>query len=177
MTWSMDAEQRGYPPNDADERTTLLAFLDWHRNTFRIKVAGLDAHQLATPHPPSDMTLGGMVKHLAYVENWWVRHIVAGHDDEPWSSVDWAADGDWDWHSAVDDTPEQLRELYDAEVDRADAVIASIDSLDTESAHTSGRTGGHFNLRWVLVHLVEEYARHNGHADLIRESIDGAVGQ
>jgi len=173
----MDIEQRGYPPNNADERTTLLAFLDWHRNTFRIKIAGLDAQQLDTPHAPSDMTLGGMTKHLAYVENWWVRRIMGGHDDEPWASVDWEADADWDWHSAVHDTPAQLRDLFDAEVDKADAVIASMTSLDTESKHTSGRTGGHFNLRWVLVHLVEEYARHNGHADLIRESIDGAVGQ
>lgn len=173
----MDPEQRGYPPNNADERTTLLAFLDWHRNTLRIKTAGLDAAQLDTPHPPSDMTLGGMLKHLAYVENWWVRTIMADHDDEPWASVDWAADNDWDWHSAKHDTPAQLRDLFDAEVDKADAVIASITSLDTPSARTSGRTGEHFNLRWVLVHLVEEYARHNGHADLIREAVDGSVGQ
>jgi hypothetical protein len=172
----MDSEQRGFPPNNADERTTLLAFLDWHRNTLRIKTAGLDATQLDTPHPPSDMTLGGMLKHLAYVENWWVRSVMAGHDDEPWASVDWDADGDWDWHSAKDDNPAQLRDLFDAEVDKADAVIASITSLDALSARKSGRTGEHFNLRWVLVHLVEEYARHNGHADLIREAIDGTVG-
>jgi hypothetical protein len=172
----MDTEQRGFPPNNADERTTLLAFLDWHRNTLRIKTAGLDATQLDTPHPPSDLTLGGLLKHLAYVENWWVRSVMAGHDDEPWASVDWEADGDWDWHSAKDDTPAQLRDLFDAEVDKADAVIASITSLDAPSARKSGRTGEHFNLRWVLVHLVEEYARHNGHADLIREAIDGTVG-
>lgn len=173
----MDPEQRGYPPNDADERTTLLAFLDWHRDTLRIKTGGLDAAQLDTTHPPSDLTLGGMLKHLAYVENWWVRRTMGGYDDQPWASVDWKADGDWDWHSAADDTPEQLRDLYEAEVARADAVIASLDDLGTLSVHTSGRTGGHFNLRWVLVHLVEEYARHNGHADLIRQSIDGSAGQ
>lgn len=172
----MDNEQRGFPPSNADERTTLLAFLDWHRNTLRIKTAGLDAGQLDTPHPPSDLTLGGMLKHLAYVENWWVRRIMGGHEDEPWASVDWEADGDWDWHSAVHDTPAQLRDLFDAEVDKADAVIASMTSLDTPSAHRSGRTGEHFNLRWVLVHLVEEHARHNGHADLIREALDGSVG-
>ena len=173
----METEQRGYPPHNADERTTLLAFLDWHRNTLRIKTAGLDARQLDTPHPPSDLTLGGMLKHLAYVENWWVRRIMGGHEDEPWASVDWEADGDWDWHSATHDTPAQLRDLFDAEVDKADAVIASMSSLDTPSAHQSARTGEHFNLRWVLVHLIEEHARHNGHADLIREALDGSVGQ
>jgi uncharacterized damage-inducible protein DinB len=172
----MDTEQRGFPPNNADERTTLLAFLDWHRNTLRIKTAGLDAAQLDTPHPPSDLTLGGMLKHLAYVENWWFRSVMAGHADEPWASVDWDADEDWDWHSAAHDRPGQLRDLYDAEVDKADAVIASSPSLDALSARPSGRTGEHFNLRWVLVHMVEEYARHNGHADLIREAVDGSVG-
>jgi hypothetical protein len=101
----MDTEQRGFPPNNADERTTLLAFLDWHRNTLRIKTAGLDAAQLDTPHPPSDLTLGGMLKHLAYVENWWFRSVMAGHADEPWASVDWDADEDWDWHSAAHDRP------------------------------------------------------------------------
>jgi hypothetical protein len=172
----MDTEQRGFPPNNADERTTLLAFLDWHRDTLRIKTAGLDAAQLDTAHAPSDLTLGGMLKHLAYVENWWLRSVMAGHSDEPWASVDWDADEDWDWHSAAHDTPGQLRDLYDAEVDKADAVIASFASLDALSSRPSGRTGEHFNLRWVLVHLVEEYARHNGHADLIREAIDGSVG-
>ena len=172
----MDPALRGFPPTDADERTTLLAYLDWHRNTLRIKTAGLDAAQLDTPHPPSDLTLGGMLKHLAFVENWWVRSVMAGHNDEPWASVDWVADGDWDWHSATRDNPAQLRDLFDAEVDKSDAVIASIPSLDTLSVRPSKRTDGHFNLRWVLVHLIEEYARHNGHADLIREAIDGSVG-
>src|SRR5688500_9885863 len=142
----MDSEQRGFPPTNADERTTLLAVLDWHRNTLRIKTAGLDAARLDTPHPPSDMTLGGMLKHLAYVENWWVRSVMAGHDDEPWASVDWDADNDWDWHSAKGDNPGQLRDLFDAEVDKSDAVIASITDLDTESARTGRRTGEHFNL-------------------------------
>ena len=159
-----------------DERATIQGFLDHHRDVLRRKCAGLTREQLATAHPPASMTLGGMLKHLAYVENWWVRAVMAGHRDEPWASVDWSADEDWDWHSARDDTPAQLRDLFDAEVDKADAVIASYDSLDALSARPKG-SGQHVNLRWVLVHLVEEYARHNGHADLIREAIDGSVGQ
>ena len=172
----MDSEQRGYPPTDADERTTLVAYLDWHRDTLRIKTAGLDAAQLDTPHPPSGMTLGGLLKHLAYVENWWFRSVMAGYADEPWASVDWDADEDWDWHSAKDDTPAQLRDLFEAEVARSDAVLASYDSLDALAVRTNHRTGGPYHLRWILVHMLEEYARHNGHADLIREAVDGSVG-
>ncbi|MCD4536401.1 DinB family protein [Nocardioides sp. cx-169] len=173
----MDREQRRFPPTDADERTTLLAYLDYHRDTLRIKTAGLDAAQLDTPHPPSDLTLGGLLKHLAYVENWWFRAVMAGHADEPWASVDWAADEDWDWHSAKDDSPAQLRDLFDAEVDRADAVIASYEGLDAVAARPNRRTGGYYNLRWIVLHMIEEYARHNGHADLIRQAVDGAVGE
>ncbi len=122
------------------------------------------------------MTLGGMVKHLAYVENWWSHGVFLGQDPgEPWASVDWEADGDWDWHSASEDAPDQLWELHDAEVAAADRIYAAAD-LDDLAARGNHRTGEHANLRWILVHLIEEYARHNGHADLIRESIDGQVG-
>ena len=92
-----------------------------------------------------------------------------------WASVDWWADGDWDWHSAADDTPEQLWALYDAEVAAADRVYAAA-RLDDLAGTPNHRAQTRANLRWILVHLIEEYARHNGHADLIRESIDGAVG-
>lgn len=160
----------------ADERTMLLAFLDRHRDRFRRRCAGLTAAQLNTPQPPSDMTLGGMMKHLAYVESWWTAAILLGREQpEPWLSADWDADEDWDWHSAADDTPEQLRELYEAEVAAADAIIAAA-ALDDRAVRPRGRDGQHANLRWILVHLIEEYAQHNGHADLIRESIDGQTG-
>ncbi len=165
------------PPQSGAERSLLLAFLDYHRDTLRMKAGGLDAAQLATALPPSEMTLGGMVKHLALVENNWLREVFLGEPmSEPWRSADWDADRDWDWHSAQDDSPEQLWALYDAMVADADAVIARA-GLDDLSVRTSRRTGEAFSLRWILLHLVEEYARHNGHADLIRESIDGAVGE
>jgi hypothetical protein len=165
------------PPPRGDERTLLLAYLDYHRETLRMKAAGLDAAQLDTALPPSEMTLGGMVKHLALVENSWLRDVFLGEGlSEPWRSVDWDADWDWDWHSAKGDSPEQIWALYDAMVADADTVIAGA-GLDDVSAKPSRRTGEPFNLRCILLHLIEEYARHNGHADLLRESIDGETGE
>lgn len=156
-----------------DERTLLRQFLDDQRAIIRRKCSGLDARQLDTPLPPSDLTLGGMLKHLAYVESWWSAGVFLGRDQgEPWDSVDWRADRDWDWHSARDDTPEQLWALWEREVARADEVYAAA-SLDDLAVRPQARTGERASLRWVLLHLVEEYARHAGHADLIRQSIDG----
>ncbi len=165
------------PPTHGDERPMLLAYLDYHRQTLRQKADGLDAAQLATPHPPSEMTIGGMVKHLALVENSWLRDRFKGDGlSEPWASTDWEADDDWDWHSAKDDSPEEMWALYDEMIADADAVIAGA-GLDDLAAKPSSRTGEPMSLRWILVHLVEEYARHNGHADLIREAIDGETGE
>ena len=150
----------------------------------RIKTDGLDAGQLDQRLEPSTMTLGGMLKHLAYVEDWWFNQVFAGNPEpEPWASVDWKADADWDWHSAAEDTPEQLRAILD------DA-IADL-RPDPSTRHSplprvwmrsvrcpaGAIPAQRFNLRWIVVHMIEEYARHNGHADLIRESIDGQVGQ
>lgn len=165
------------PPTHGDERTLLLAFLEYHRETLRQKAGGLDATQLDTVLPPSEMTLGGMVKHLGLVENSWLRDRFKGEGlSEPWASTDWDADFDWDWHSAKDDSPEQVWALYEEMVADADEVIAGA-SLDDLSVGKSRQTGEPFSLRWILLHLIEEYARHNGHADLIRESIDGATGE
>ncbi|HEX3005198.1 MAG TPA: DinB family protein [Angustibacter sp.] len=165
------------PPVAADERTTLLAFVDHHRDTLRLKTEGLDADQLAATHAPSEMTLGGMLKHLAFVEHWWLRCVFLGEEfSEPWASVDWDADGDWDWHSAAQDSREELRAIFDDTVADSDTVIAGA-GLDDLAARPSRGTGEHVSLRWILLHLLEEYARHNGHADLIRESIDGATGE
>ena len=100
-------------PLTGTETEILVAFLDHHRDTLRMKTDGLDAAQLAQRLEPSTMTLGGMVKHLACVEDWWFNQVFAGNPEpEPWASVDWEADGDWDWHSAADDTPEELRVIH-----------------------------------------------------------------
>jgi hypothetical protein len=165
------------PPTHGDERTLLLGFLDYHRETLRLKAGGLDAAQLDTALPPSEMTLGGMVKHLALVENSWLRDKFLGDGlSEPWRSVDWEADDDWDWHSAADDSPAQIWALYDEMIADADTILAGA-GLDDLSAKRARSTGEPFSLRWIVLHLVEEYARHNGHADLIRESIDGTTGE
>ena len=148
-----------------------------------MKVDGLDAGQLATRLAPSTMTLGGMLKHLAFVEDWWFNQVLA--DNPPakvWADVDWSSDADWDWNSAARDTPEELRSLFHEAVVVSDRVmnhaLASPSGLETVSKRRSPRAPERvYSLRWILVHMIEEYARHNGHADLIRESIDGQVGE
>ena len=169
------------PPLAGGEAETLVSFLDYHRDTLRLKTDGLDAAQLDQRLAPSSMTLGGMLKHLAYVEDWWVNQVFAHQPvPEPWASVDWSADGDWDWHSAVEDTPEELRALFDASVATSRRITAealrSPEGLDTPASRPTRDPDRRPTLRWVVVHLLEEYARHNGHADLLRESIDGQVG-
>ncbi|HEX6151056.1 DinB family protein [Nocardioides sp.] len=168
---------RTSPPYAADEVTTLLAFLDYFRATLRRQTDDLDAAQLDTRLEPSTLTLGALLKHLALVESFWATEVFAGEQPgEPWAAADWDADPDWEITTAAHDAPEELRRLFDTEVVAADAVYrrAIADGgLDTLAARE--RHGERPSLRWILVHLVEEYARHCGHADLIRESIDGAV--
>jgi uncharacterized damage-inducible protein DinB len=178
-----DEDTRVDPPLAGSEAEVLVGFLEFHRATLERKVDGLDSAQLAQRHEPSSMTLGGMLKHLAYVEDWWFNQVFAGNPThEPWSSVDWRADADWDWHSAAEQSSAELRALWEAEVAVSrritEEALSAPTSLDTLSARESrGAPGTHFNLRWILVHMIEEYSRHNGHADLIRESIDGLVGE
>jgi uncharacterized damage-inducible protein DinB len=176
----LDEHGRPEPPLAADETATLLGFLDFHRSTLAWKCAGLDAAGMSATVGVSSMTLGGLLKHLAYVEDDWTARWLHGRDrPPPWDAVDWAADPDWDWHSAAEDTPEQLRAFWQEAVDRADALIAQAladGGLDGLARRTwpDGRAP---SLRWILVHLIEEYARHNGHADLLRESVDGSTGE
>ncbi len=176
----MTSTERVDPPSVGDEPTMLLSFLNYHRDTLRLKTEGLTAEQLAATLAPSTMTLGGMVKHLALVEDYWLGEVLLGREAaEPWRSVDWEADDDWEWHSAAGDQPEQLRALFDETVAASDRTLAEVlrEGLDRESVKENRHSGVKFSLRWILVHLIEEYARHNGHADLIRESIDGLTGE
>jgi hypothetical protein len=126
------------------------------------------------------MTLGGMMKHLALNEVGWFGNTLAGEAyPAPFDGVDWDADPDWEWRTARDDSPVELRSLYDECVGRADAAIDSVlarGGLDSESVEKSSSQGA-FSLRWIILHMIEEYARHNGHADLIRESVDGETGE
>ena len=180
MTQTFDTSTRTEAPLRADEVTALRGFLDYHRDTFRWKCSGLTQQQLAQPHAPSTMTLGGLMKHLALNEVGWFGHTLAGAAyPPPFTDIDWDADPDWEWRTAADDGPVELRALYDDCVRRADAAIDQAlahDGLDARSAEPSSKDGP-FSLRWILLHMIEEYARHNGHADLIRESIDGMTGE
>ena len=173
--------ERTDPPLAADEASMLVAYLDYHRDTLRMKVDGLTADQLRRSHPPSTLTLGGLLKHVALNEASWFGRVLHGRPmAEPWVSADWDADPDWEFNSARDDSTEELRRVMDDAVAQASRDIDEalrLGGLDQLSVTPSLRESGQFTLRWILLHMIEEYARHNGHADLIRESIDGATGE
>jgi uncharacterized damage-inducible protein DinB len=159
-----------------DELALLTGFLDYYRAVMVRKAAGLTREQLATRLGPSEMTLGGLVKHLAFAEDIWFDHRLVGNDrGEPWASIDWDADPDWEFHSAVDDEPEAIFRLYDEACARSRAAVAQVRDLDAV-APIANRRGVRCSMRWILVHMIEETARHAGHADLLRESIDGSTG-
>jgi uncharacterized damage-inducible protein DinB len=126
------------------------------------------------------MTLGGILKHMAMVEETWFSRSLYGQDlGSPWDKIDWKADRDWDWHSAAEDSPEQLRTLWQNAVIRSRSQIKkalSEGGLD-QTAKRGWSDGQVPSLRWIMVHMIEEYARHNGHADLLRESVDGETGE
>lgn len=166
------APERHEAPYVGDERSTLEGFLEYHRATFARKVEGLDAGQLRRRSvEPSSMSLLGLVRHLADVERGWWQAGVAGEDVSPryWSPAD--PDGEFD-HVDDADPARDLAELA-TQQDLARAVLAAHDLDDTFEHRRQGTT----SVRWVLAHLVEEYARHNGHADLLRERVDGATGE
>lgn len=155
----------------------LVEFLEFQRATFLSKVAGLTTEQANRRHPPSTLTLARLVKHLANVETAWWHRVSGGPMPEPWASAPFDDDPDWDLHSADGEDLDGLVALYDDAVSRGRATLAGIASLDTESALPNRPDGETFTVRWVLLHLIEETARHNGHADLLREAIDGEVGE
>lgn len=165
-------------PDAGDELATLRGFLDHFRDTLRRQTEGLDAARLHQSVPPTTMTLGGMLRHLAFVEGWWFTAILFDDPERPpFTDIDWQADWDWDWHSAAGLDPALLRaELddaiahADAQLERALALGEGLDLLARRERH-----GSRVSLRWILVHMIEEYARHAGHADLMREAIDGAT--
>jgi len=177
----MITTERTDPPTTGDEAAILLGFVDFHRRTLLTKADGLDAAQLATRLEPSTMTLGGLLHHLAYVEDIWCSVVLHGNPPaEPWASVDWAADQDWEWTVAATLAPDELRRRYLAAVDRSDELVGQVlrtRGLDAVAVRRDRQTDAEISLRWILVHLVEEYARHNGHAALTRESIDGLTGE
>jgi len=168
------------PPVAGSEVDTLLGALERNRRTFAWKCGGLDAAGLNKQHPPSTVTLGGLLKHLALVEDdYFTRRLLGKEFGAPWDTVDWDADPDWEWGSAADDSPEELMALWEAGVARSRAAVAEVLAVGgvDQLANWKGRGGASPSLRYILVDLIEEYARHTGHADLIRESIDGLTGE
>ncbi len=158
----------------ADERTTLLGLLDWYREGVVQKVAGLTDEQAAARHVDSPSTPVGLVKHLALVEDWWFTEQVAGRPaSEPWAGVDWDADPDWEFTTAREDRLEDVVAMYVEACERSRAVIAE---ASFEDVYDRGPRGP-FSLRWVIVHMLEETARHLGHLDILRELTDGATGE
>ena len=167
-------DDRQDPPLAADERTTLVTFLDWHRATLAFKCADLSAAQLRERAvPPSPMTLLGLVRHMAEVERSWFRRTFEGVDAPPQWYTPENPDGDFlDVDSASVD---EAFAMWRDECDHARSVAASAPSLDDLARRAPD--GRQVSLRWILVHMVEEYARHNGHADLLRERLDGRTGE
>ena len=170
----MKDNERPEPPFSGDERTTLAGFLDFQRATLAWKCDGLSDEQLRQRSiPTSAMTLLGLVRHLTEVEQVWFRVSL---DRQTPSLHYWnrGPDGsDTDWEVETADVAESFRVWRD-EVDHARRIVAESESLERSF---DGRHGGPVTLRWILNHMIEEYARHNGHADLLREAIDGAVGE
>ncbi|GAB3917707.1 mini-circle protein [Microlunatus endophyticus] len=179
MTDELDEHGRREPSIDGDEWTTLTEFLDLQRS-FHWKVSGLNARQLARRHPPSAMTLAGMIKHLAFVEDDWFGTCLQGRRArEPWAGIDWSTSPDWDWDSAPGQEPQELLALWQESVEQSWATAAQAfaeGGLDRQAVKPwpDGRKP---SLRWITIHMIEEYARHVGHADLLREAIDGEVGE
>jgi uncharacterized damage-inducible protein DinB len=164
------------PDPDGSELSSLTEYLDYQRDTMLSRTDGLTREQMAHSHPPSTLTLGGLLYHLALVEEDWMEVRFLGLPDrEPWTGVDWDADPNWEFRSAADLQPEELRSRYRDACDRSRRVVSKAANLDQLSVQPL-RDGRQFSLRWVLLHLIEETARHNGHADFLREAIDGVVG-
>lgn len=165
------------PDTKAGERDAIAQYLDYQRETILLKAEGLDKEQLARKIPTSDLTLAGILYHLALNEESWmeVRFLGMPERDE-WKGVDWDADPDWEFRTATTMDPDELRQRYRTACERGRQAAARADSLDQLSAF-KGPDGWQFTLRWVLLHLIEETARHAGHADLLREAIDGTVGE
>jgi uncharacterized damage-inducible protein DinB len=169
-TWTAPSAHRVDEPFTGPERAMLQGWLDWHRQTLLSKCAGLTAEQLRTASaPPSNLTLLGLVRHMTEVERAWFRSRAAGEDVPSLYCTPDNADGDFD-DVAQADADADFR-AYSAELGLADRAAADL-PLDHEFTHRDTA----ISLRWVYLHMIEEYARHNGHADLIRERIDGATG-
>ena len=176
-----DPEIPREPPLAGDETATLLGSLERQRRTLAWKCSELDAAGMRATVGASSITLGGLLKHLALVEADYFSWRLHGRSPgPPWDAVDWDSDPNWEWVSAADDSPEELMELWQNAVARSRSAVAEAlagGGLDQLVKGIANERGESPSLRRVLIDLIEEYSRHTGHADLIRESVDGRVGE
>lgn len=158
-------------PRDADESTMLKAYLDHYRETFELKCASVDPARLSDrSSPPSTMSLHGLARHLGGVERWWFAINFAGMDLPMLYYSD--EDPDQDFES-LDGDPLEALSTWRVECERSRQIVDAASGLDAVGAV---ERNGSYTLRWLMLRLIAEYARHDGHADLLREGIDGAVG-
>jgi uncharacterized damage-inducible protein DinB len=169
----VNPDQRPIPPLNGDERATLEGWLEFHRTTLAMKCEGLDEEQAARASvPPSELTLTGLVQHMAEVERNWFRRVLTGEQAPPIYAPESdanAPDGGFDLAEGA--TLRDARATWQSEVAHARALCS-----DRALSDTGNLMEQDVSLRWIYVHLIEEYARHNGHADLLRERIDGTTG-
>ena len=174
-TWTSPSVDRVEPDRLAGERAAMDELLDWQRATLLDRCAGLDGEQLVRAAvPPSNLTLLGLLRHMTEVERWWFRQHVAGEDlPEVYCTDAWA---EADFEDLHPERAEAEVGAYLAEVDLARAAAATrpLDDVVPSRGHHPEQTR---NVRWVYLHMIDEYARHNGHADLLRQAIDGATGR
>ncbi|HEV2756242.1 MAG TPA: DinB family protein [Actinomycetota bacterium] len=161
---------RQLPGYSLPEKELLAAYLDFHRATMKWKIEGLGRDDAVRPMTASGTNLLGIVKHLAYVERWWFQDVFGGRDCEyPWTDED----PDADFRIEPAETIESVFALYDGECEEARSVVGAA-SLDETAARMPDRG---YTLRWIVVHMIEETARHAGQADILRELIDGRTGE
>jgi uncharacterized damage-inducible protein DinB len=172
MPWKAPEVRRPEPPWSADERTMLEAWLTYHRQTLLVKCAGLTGEQLRQRAiPPSELSLVGLVRHMAEVERAWFRRRLAEEDLDPLYCSEARPEADFDDVDSADAEADLGTLAGEIDLARAAAVGRSLDDTFFHRGHQA-----EMSVRWLYVHMIEEYARHNGHADLLRERIDGATG-
>ncbi|HEX4723069.1 MAG TPA: DinB family protein [Pseudonocardiaceae bacterium] len=165
-------DPRPAQPLVGDEREILTSYLDWQRQTFELKCAGVPPERLSDRQiPPSTMTLHGLLRHLSGVERWWFRIQFTGEEVPLLYYTD--EDPAQDFESLDGDVAEAF-EVWRAECARSREIVAAAETLDATGTHMA--SGNPVSLRRIMVHMIGEYARHNGHADLLRERTDGAIG-
>ena len=177
---NFDDVGRPEPEPAVNEVETLCGFLNYQRATLKWKCEGLTGAQMNVSVANSAITLGGLLKHMTFVENEWFGRWTGDNDRlEPWLSADFATYPDWEFESAQGESVESLFANWNASVALSEKVLSDLLAQGglEQLAKRKWPSGESPSLRWILVHMIEEYARHNGHADFIRESIDGQTGE